>query len=56
MVDYCEGSGCRRKKILESFGEQVLGCVASVTHRLVSFISPFILLISSSKTDTCIIM
>ncbi|XP_077236388.1 DEAD/DEAH box RNA helicase family protein [Tasmannia lanceolata] len=23
MVDYCEGSGCRRKKILESFGEQV---------------------------------
>ncbi|KDO71411.1 hypothetical protein CISIN_1g0049001mg [Citrus sinensis] len=56
MVDYCEGSGCRRKKILESFGEQVLGCVASVTHRVVSFISPFILLISSSKTDTCIIM
>ncbi|KAL9461834.1 hypothetical protein AB3S75_004767 [Citrus x aurantiifolia] len=23
MVDYCEGSGCRRKKILESFGEQI---------------------------------
>ncbi|KAH9662478.1 ATP-dependent DNA helicase q-like 3 [Citrus sinensis] len=23
MVDYCEGSGCRRKKILESFGEQM---------------------------------
>ncbi|KAJ9172601.1 hypothetical protein P3X46_015818 [Hevea brasiliensis] len=23
MVEYCEGSGCRRKKILESFGEQV---------------------------------
>ncbi|GKV44153.1 hypothetical protein SLEP1_g51362 [Rubroshorea leprosula] len=22
MVEYCEGSGCRRKKILESFGEQ----------------------------------
>lgn len=24
MVEYCEGSGCRRKKILESFGEQVI--------------------------------
>ncbi|XP_042485843.1 ATP-dependent DNA helicase Q-like 3 isoform X2 [Macadamia integrifolia] len=24
MVEYCEGSGCRRKKILESFGEEVL--------------------------------
>ncbi|KAF6136708.1 hypothetical protein GIB67_018711, partial [Kingdonia uniflora] len=23
MVEYCEGSGCRRKKILENFGEQV---------------------------------
>lgn len=23
MVEYCEGSGCRRKIILESFGEQV---------------------------------
>ncbi|KAL9268506.1 ATP-dependent DNA helicase Q-like 3-like protein [Drosera capensis] len=23
MIDYCEGSGCRRKKILEAFGEQV---------------------------------
>lgn len=23
MVEYCEGSGCRRKKILETFGEQV---------------------------------
>ncbi|KAK3224427.1 hypothetical protein Dsin_011452 [Dipteronia sinensis] len=23
MVEYCEDSGCRRKKILESFGEQV---------------------------------
>ncbi|KAK4604016.1 hypothetical protein RGQ29_012499 [Quercus rubra] len=23
MVEYCEGSGCRRKKILESFGKQV---------------------------------
>ncbi|KAK9131431.1 hypothetical protein Sjap_011918 [Stephania japonica] len=23
MVEYCEGSGCRRKKILDSFGEQV---------------------------------
>nr|XP_027068272.1 ATP-dependent DNA helicase Q-like 3 isoform X1 [Coffea arabica] len=23
MVEYCENSGCRRKKILESFGEQV---------------------------------
>ncbi|KAK4798278.1 hypothetical protein SAY86_030604 [Trapa natans] len=23
MVEYCEGSGCRRRKILESFGEQV---------------------------------
>eukprot|EP00258_Populus_trichocarpa_P041254 XP_024457273.1 ATP-dependent DNA helicase Q-like 3 isoform X5 [Populus trichocarpa] len=22
MIEYCEGSGCRRKKILESFGEQ----------------------------------
>lgn len=22
MVEYCEGSGCRRRKILESFGEQ----------------------------------
>lgn len=25
MVEYCEGSGCRRKQILESFGEQVVG-------------------------------
>lgn len=24
MVEYCEGSGCRRKIILESFGEQVM--------------------------------
>ncbi|KAG6661861.1 hypothetical protein CIPAW_03G204300 [Carya illinoinensis] len=24
MVEFCEGSGCRRKKILESFGEQLL--------------------------------
>lgn len=23
MIEYCEGAGCRRKKILESFGEQV---------------------------------
>lgn len=23
VVEYCEGSGCRRKKILENFGEQV---------------------------------
>ncbi|CAN0918951.1 ATP-dependent DNA helicase Q-like 3 [Linum grandiflorum] len=23
MVEYCEGSGCRRRKILENFGEQV---------------------------------
>ncbi|KAJ6398261.1 hypothetical protein OIU77_019129 [Salix suchowensis] len=23
MIEYCESSGCRRKKILESFGEQV---------------------------------
>ncbi|WCJ32749.1 ATP-dependent DNA helicase Q-like 3 [Euphorbia peplus] len=23
MIEYCEGSGCRRKKILESFGEEV---------------------------------
>lgn len=23
MIEYCEGSGCRRKKILDSFGEQV---------------------------------
>ncbi|KAH0453331.1 hypothetical protein IEQ34_017655 [Dendrobium chrysotoxum] len=23
MVDYCEGSGCRRRKILQNFGEQV---------------------------------
>ncbi|KAJ0762943.1 putative DNA helicase [Helianthus annuus] len=23
MVEYCETSGCRRKKILDSFGEQV---------------------------------
>ncbi|CAA0840486.1 ATP-dependent DNA helicase Q-like 3 [Striga hermonthica] len=23
MVEYCEGSGCRRKKILKSFGEEV---------------------------------
>ncbi|CAN6563665.1 unnamed protein product [Malus baccata var. baccata] len=23
MVEYCEGSGCRRKKILDTFGEQV---------------------------------
>uniref|UniRef100_A0A6N2N7E8 DNA 3'-5' helicase n=1 Tax=Salix viminalis TaxID=40686 RepID=A0A6N2N7E8_SALVM len=24
MIEYCESSGCRRKKILESFGEQVI--------------------------------
>ncbi|KAI5320059.1 hypothetical protein L3X38_039767 [Prunus dulcis] len=23
MVEYCEGSGCRRRKILETFGEKV---------------------------------
>ncbi|KAJ0251064.1 ATP-dependent DNA helicase Q-like 3 [Hirschfeldia incana] len=26
IVKYCEGSGCRRKKILESFGEEVFMC------------------------------
>lgn len=24
MVEYCEGSGCRRKKILENFSEKVV--------------------------------
>lgn len=36
VVEYCEGSGCRRKKILESFGEQVqssttFGCLMCVS-------------------------
>ncbi|XP_022937723.1 ATP-dependent DNA helicase Q-like 3 isoform X1 [Cucurbita moschata] len=29
MVEYCEGSGCRRKQILESFGEQVPAFICS---------------------------
>lgn len=29
MVEYCEGSGCRRKQILESFGEQVPASICS---------------------------
>lgn len=28
MVEYCEGSGCRRKMIIESFGEQVMNYTA----------------------------
>lgn len=31
MVEYCEGSGCRRKKILESFGEQVSALLCKKT-------------------------
>ncbi|CAA6659306.1 unnamed protein product [Spirodela intermedia] len=31
MVEYCEGSGCRRKKILECFGEQVSGSLCRKT-------------------------
>ncbi|CAN1226254.1 ATP-dependent DNA helicase Q-like 3 [Linum perenne] len=31
MVEYCEGSGCRRKKILENFGEQVPSSVCKKT-------------------------
>ncbi|XP_031287376.1 ATP-dependent DNA helicase Q-like 3 [Pistacia vera] len=31
MVEYCEGSGCRRKKILESFGEQVSASLCKKT-------------------------
>ncbi|KAI5674241.1 hypothetical protein M9H77_14605 [Catharanthus roseus] len=31
MVEYCEESGCRRKKILESFGEQVSGTLCAKT-------------------------
>ncbi|KAK2395824.1 RECQ helicase L2 [Trifolium repens] len=31
MVEYCEGSGCRRKMILESFGEQVTASLCGKT-------------------------
>ncbi|CAI9100749.1 OLC1v1037913C1 [Oldenlandia corymbosa var. corymbosa] len=31
MVEYCEESGCRRKKILESFGEQVSSSLCGKT-------------------------
>lgn len=31
MVEYCEGSGCRRKKILESFGEQASASLCQKT-------------------------
>lgn len=31
MVEYCEGSGCRRRKILESFGEQAPASLCSKT-------------------------
>lgn len=31
MVEYCEGSGCRRKKILESFGEQASPSICQKT-------------------------
>ncbi|KAK7411847.1 hypothetical protein VNO78_03290 [Psophocarpus tetragonolobus] len=31
MVEYCEGSGCRRKRILESFGEQVTASLCEKT-------------------------
>ncbi|QCE13582.1 ATP-dependent DNA helicase Q5 [Vigna unguiculata] len=31
MVEYCEGSGCRRKRILESFGEQVAASLCGKT-------------------------
>ncbi|XP_024181896.1 ATP-dependent DNA helicase Q-like 3 isoform X2 [Rosa chinensis] len=31
MVEYCEGSGCRRKKILENFGEKVPVTLCSKT-------------------------
>ncbi|KAL4329143.1 hypothetical protein HN51_036138 [Arachis hypogaea] len=31
MVEYCEGSGCRRKRILESFGEKVTASLCEKT-------------------------
>ncbi|XP_040861349.1 ATP-dependent DNA helicase Q-like 3 isoform X5 [Glycine max] len=31
MVEYCEGSGCRRKRVLESFGEQVTASLCGKT-------------------------
>nr|XP_004488080.1 ATP-dependent DNA helicase Q-like 3 [Cicer arietinum] len=31
MVEYCEGSGCRRKMIIESFGEQVTASLCGKT-------------------------
>ncbi|KAK7328781.1 hypothetical protein VNO77_22903 [Canavalia gladiata] len=31
MIEYCEGSGCRRKRILESFGEQVTASLCGKT-------------------------
>ncbi|XP_029131063.1 ATP-dependent DNA helicase Q-like 3 isoform X4 [Cajanus cajan] len=31
MVEYCEGPGCRRKRILESFGEQVTASLCGKT-------------------------
>ncbi|XP_019415159.1 PREDICTED: ATP-dependent DNA helicase Q-like 3 isoform X3 [Lupinus angustifolius] len=31
MVEYCDGSGCRRKRILESFGEQVTASLCGKT-------------------------
>ncbi|XP_047172251.1 ATP-dependent DNA helicase Q-like 3, partial [Vigna umbellata] len=31
IVEYCEGSGCRRKRILESFGEQVTASLCGKT-------------------------
>lgn len=31
MVEYCEGSGCRRKKILQNFGEKVPASLCSKT-------------------------
>ncbi|XP_057819589.2 ATP-dependent DNA helicase Q-like 3 [Cryptomeria japonica] len=37
MVDYCEGSGCRRQKILMHFGEQVSSSLCSKTCDLCKY-------------------
>ncbi|KAH9305479.1 hypothetical protein KI387_009883, partial [Taxus chinensis] len=37
MVDYCEGSGCRRRKILAHFGEQVSSSLCSKTCDLCKY-------------------
>lgn len=44
MVEYCEGSGCRRRKILKSFGEQVLQCMVLHAYILLGhFLSMLVL-------------